>query len=194
MTTTPHTPPSPASRIPARRRRRLLVALTTLLALLGGYTAWTNLRPVHLTASIDIEATPEDVWHVLTDLPAYGQWNPFITSAEVTSATGRLEEGAHLRIVLHDRTGDTAFTPRVLTANPGRELRWLGKIGPGWIADGEHRFTIEETTPGHVRLTQSERFTGVAVPFAQSALHADTLPQFHALNKALALRAEALTP
>ncbi|XIE77620.1 SRPBCC family protein [Streptomyces sp. SBR177] len=87
------------------------MALTTLLALLVGYTAWTNLRPVHLTASIDIEATPEEVWHVLTDLPAYGQWNPFITSAKVTSATGRLEEGAHLRIVLHDRTGDTTFTP-----------------------------------------------------------------------------------
>ncbi|MET8508987.1 SRPBCC domain-containing protein [Streptomyces sp. NPDC004787] len=194
MTTAPLTPPSPAPRTPARRRRRLLVALTTLLVLLVGYTAWSNLRPVHLTASIDIEASPEDVWHVLTDLPAYGQWNPFITSAEVTSPGGRLEEGAHLRIVLHDRTGDTTFTPRVLTADPGRELRWLGRIGPGWIADGEHRFTIEQTAPGHVRLTQSERFTGIAVPFAHSTLDTNTLPQFHALNKALALRAEALSP
>ncbi|MFD0690232.1 hypothetical protein [Actinomadura fibrosa] len=40
------------------------------------------------------------------------------------------------------------FTPRVLTDVPGKELRWLGKLGPGWIADGEHRFTIEQIRPG----------------------------------------------
>jgi len=31
-----------------------------------------------LTTSVDIDATAERVWQVLTDLPAYGEWNPFI--------------------------------------------------------------------------------------------------------------------
>ena len=181
-----------ANKSTLRRRRRLLAALAVLVALLGGYTVWANLHPVRLNASIEIQASPEKVWQVLTDFNAYPQWNPFMTSAQVTSPGGRLDEGARLRIVLRDASGDTTFNPTVLTHIPGKELQWLGKIGPGWIADGEHRFTIEQIRPGRVRLTQSERFTGVAVPFATGMLKSDTLPQFHAMNRALAQRIETL--
>ncbi|WP_328894615.1 SRPBCC domain-containing protein [Streptomyces sp. NBC_00236] len=186
-------PTDPAPVPPRRRRRRVLLgAGAALVALLGGYTVWSNTHPVRLTTSIEMEASPDEVWQVLTDLPAYPQWNPFLISARVTSEGGRLEEGATLRNVMRDRTGDSTFTPEVLTLEPGRELRWLGKMGPGWIADGEHRFVIEEIGGGRVRLTQSESFTGVAVPFYEGRLRNDTLPQFRAMNEALARRVEAL--
>lgn len=172
-----------------RRRRRLLAVLSGLLAVLAGYTLWTNIRPVTLTASTEIDATPDQVWRVLTDFATYPRWNPFMTSAQVTSSGGVLAKGARMRIHLHDAGGDMTFTPEVLTARPGRELRWLGKAGPGWIADGEHRFRIEQLGPHRVRLTQSERFTGVAVPFIEGQLKSNTLPQFSAMNKALAQRA-----
>ncbi|MCX4829552.1 SRPBCC domain-containing protein [Streptomyces sp. NBC_01016] len=115
-----------------------------------------------------------------------------MTSARVTSSGGRLTEGARLRIVMHDSGGDSTFEPQVQVADAGVELRWLGKMGPGWIADRQHRFTVERLGPHRVRLTQSERFTGVAVPFAQGVLTSRTLPQFRAMNEALAERAEAL--
>ncbi|MGY1796722.1 SRPBCC family protein [Geodermatophilus sp. SYSU D00525] len=35
-----------------------------------------------LRTSVDIDATPERVWRVLTDLPAYAEWNPFVTAAD----------------------------------------------------------------------------------------------------------------
>ncbi|WP_209242121.1 SRPBCC domain-containing protein [Streptomyces oryzae] len=168
------------------------MSIAVLVALLAGYTTWSNTQPVRLTASIRIQATPEEVWQVLTDFAAYPEWNPFLTSAEVTSPGGRLDEGAHMRIVMHDDSGDSTFTPRIQTVAPGQELRWLGKVEPGWIADGEHRFTIEKDGPHHVRLTQSERFTGVAVPFVAGRLKSQTLPQFRAMNEALAKRAEGL--
>jgi hypothetical protein len=65
-------------------------------------------------------------------LHAYPEWNPFVTSATVTFPDGRLRKGARLRNILHDRTGDTVFTPRVLTMDRDRELRWLDG---GWRAD-----------------------------------------------------------
>jgi len=40
-----------------------------------------------------------------------------------------------------------------------------------------------------VLFTQREDFTGIAVPFYQGHLHADTLPQFRAMNAALAAQA-----
>jgi hypothetical protein len=169
------------------RRRGLLAVLASLLALLAIYTVWTNTRPYTLSASIELDATPEEVWRILTDLSAYDEWNPFIISAE-----GRAERDAALHLVMHDETGDTPFTPTVLAAEAGKELRWIGRIGPGWIFDGEHRFVIEPLGNNRVRLTQSENFTGVAVPFYRGTLHANTLPQFDAMNRALADRIATL--
>ncbi|GGY05544.1 SRPBCC domain-containing protein [Streptomyces hiroshimensis] len=173
------------------RRRPFLTAALLLLAALAGYAAWANLRPVQLTASTEVRATPQQVWKVLSTLEDYPRWNPFITRAEVTSEGGRLREGATLRNRMHDRGGDSVFTPRVESLVAGKELSWLGKAGPGWIVDGRHRFVIERIAPDRVRFTQSERFTGVLVPFLQDRLTKDTLPQFHAMNKALKDRIEA---
>jgi uncharacterized protein YndB with AHSA1/START domain len=33
-----------------------------------------------ISATVDIAATPQQVWAVLVDLDAYPQWNPFIRS------------------------------------------------------------------------------------------------------------------
>ncbi|MGW0083695.1 SRPBCC family protein [Streptomyces sp. NPDC003393] len=176
---------------PRRRRRWILSALAGCVAALGGYAVWTHTHPVRLTASIEIEADPEQVWAVLTDFDSYPRWNPFLTEAVVTSDDG-LRPGATMRNRLEQKGEAGTFTPTVLTVSTGRELRWLGKVGPGWIGDGEHRFVIERTGRGTVRFTQSEKFSGVAVPFAADSLRNDTLPQFRAMNSALKERVEQL--
>ena len=169
---------------PRRRRRALLAALAALLVLLGGYATWTNVHPYTLAASIQIDATPQQVWAVLTDRAAYPRWNPFIISS-----TGQLKAGATLTNRMHDATGNTTFTPVVQVVEPGRELRWLGRVGPGFLFDGQHTFTITRLGPDRVLFTQREDFTGVAVPFYEGHLHADTLPMFRAMNAALAQQA-----
>ena len=161
----------------------LLAALAALAAILTGYAVYTNVSPYTLEASIQIQATPQQVWAVLADTADYPVWNPFIISSR-----GPLRVGATLTNVMHDASGNTTFTPTVLVVEPGRELRWIGRVGPGGIFDGEHTFTITQVRPGVVRLTQREDFTGVAVPFYEHWLRADTLPMFGAMNAALAHR------
>lgn len=51
------------------------------------------------------------------------------------------------------RGGTTTFTPVVLAVRPDREIRWIGKVGPGWIFDGEHTLLIEPLGAGRVRFT-----------------------------------------
>lgn len=164
-------------------RKKLFAALAAMAAILTGYGVYTNVSPYTLESSIQIQATPQQVWAVLADTADYPTWNPFIVSSG-----GDVRVGATLTNVMHDATGNTTFTPTVLAVEPGHELRWIGRVGPGGIFDGEHTFTITQIRPGVVLFTQREDFTGVAVPFYEHWLHTDTLPMFGAMNAALAHR------
>lgn len=138
-----------------------------------------------LSTRIEFDGTPEEAWKVLADLPAHGEWNPFITKIE-----GELRPGAKLDVRLEPE-GERGITmhPTVLAAEPGRELRWLGHLLVPGIFDGEHRFLIEDAGSGRVRLTQSERFGGILLPLLWKRLRGGgTAKGFRAMNEALARR------
>jgi hypothetical protein len=138
-----------------------------------------------ISADIVIEATTDRVWETLADFSRYVEWNPFIREA-----AGRAAPGERIRVhVFRDEQKANAFRPRIVVAAPGRELRWLGHVLVPGVFDGEHSF---ELTPveGGTRLVQSERFSGVLVPFMGKLIE-DTVERFHALNRALKQRVEA---
>jgi len=139
-----------------------------------------------LRAQIDIHATPERVWHVLTDFAAYPQWNPFLT---LVSGTARRGERLTIRMQPVGGRGMT-FRPTVLDVDPGRGLRWLGHLLVSGVFDGEHSFAIEPLGDGQVRLVQQEQFRGLLVPLLARSLDRHTLPAFEQMNQALKRRAE----
>lgn len=142
--------------------------------------------PKQLRTQIDIQATPERVWQILTDFDAYPQWNPFMTEA-----TGIASRGERLSIRMQPDGGRAVtFRPTVREAAPGHRLSWLGRLLLPGIFDGEHSFTIEPLPEGGVRLTQQEDFRGVLVPLLAKSLDGRTLPAFERMNQALKLRAE----
>ena len=138
-----------------------------------------------LQASIEIGTEPERVWAVLTDFPAYPDWNPFLRRIE-----GVLEPGARLEVQF-EPPGQKSRTlrPRLLAVEPNRELRWLGSLLIRGIVDGEHAFLIEPIGPARSRFVQRERFTGMLVPFVGKAL-AGARIGFEHMNLALKTRAE----
>jgi hypothetical protein len=142
-----------------------------------------------LSTQIEFDGTPDEVWEVLRDLAAHAEWNPFITKID-----GELRPGAKLDVRLEPE-GERGITlhPKVLAVEPGRELRWLGHLLVPGVFDGEHRFLIEESGPGRVRFTQSERFGGILVPlFWKKLRDGGTAKGFRAMNEALARRVAGL--
>ena len=126
---------------------------------------------------------------MLADLPAYGEWNPFMKKID-----GEPRAGAKLEVRMEPE-GERAMTfrPTVLTAEPGRELKWLGHLLVPGLFDGEHRWLIEEIELGRVRFTQSERFGGILVPLLWKKLRdGGTAKGFRAMNEALARRVAEL--
>jgi hypothetical protein len=143
-----------------------------------------------LETSVHIDATPDEVWRVLTDFEHYGEWNPFITSIE-----GPVEVGARLSVLLAPPGGRSIrMKPTIRVLEPTRRLRWLGRLGVPGIFDGEHEFVVEPVGPPDergARFTQQETFRGALVPFVGRILGRTRLG-FEAMNRALKERVEAV--
>lgn len=138
-----------------------------------------------IQTSTAIAASPERVWQVLTDLDSYPEWNPFIIEG-----SGEIRTGRKLRLRMQPPGGKPmSFRPTVLAAEPGRELRWLGRLILPGIFDGEHWFLLSPEGDG-TRLEQGERFSGLLPRFMSGTLER-TEQGFIELNQALKQRAEA---
>ena len=83
------------------------------------------------------------------------------------------------------------FKPKVLNAEPNRELRWLGHLLFPGLFDGEHSFTIQPLGESRVRFVQREEFKGLLVPLLARSLHNGTRRGFEEMNRALKERAES---
>ena len=108
-----------------------------------------------LRTEIDIAAPPERVWAHLVDLPAWSDWNPFITWARGTPAVGerlslRMEPPGGRRVTMR---------PTVTVASEGAALEWLGRLVPPGLFDGRHHFDLV-AVDGGTRLVQKESFRG----------------------------------
>lgn len=139
-----------------------------------------------LHTEIEIAATPERVWSILTDFPFYPEWNPFIVSIN-----GDVKQGAKLQVQIQPSGGSSmTFRPRLVAVELGKELRWLGHFLFPNLFDGEHRFAIEPIADGRVRFTQSEHFSGLLLPLFKKNLAQTTKTGFEAMNRAIKARAE----
>jgi hypothetical protein len=141
-----------------------------------------------IQTSIQIQATPEQVWNILTDFAGYPDWNPF-----VHSLTGNIKPGEHItvHIVLPGKKGMT-LKPRVLAFDRQQKLEWLGHLLFPGIFDGAHRFELIDHGNGTTTLVHSERFKGILVPFMKKMLNGPTLDGFRLMNEAVKQRAEVL--
>jgi hypothetical protein len=139
----------------------------------------------HLRAEIDIAASVEEVWRILTNFDRYPEWNPFILEAE-----GRLVVGQRLRVVIRPPWERArTFRPTVRRVDPPHAFSWLGRLGVPGLFDGEHVHELQPLEAGGCRYVQSERFSGILVAFTGKILSA-TEQGFHAMCRALKARAE----
>lgn len=142
-----------------------------------------------LRSEIEIQASDERVWQLLTDFPRFPHWNPFLRRAN-----GELKPGARLEVYMQPSGAKgMTFRPTILKVDPKRELRWLGHLFIPGLFDGEHIFTLEPLEANRVRFVQRERFTGILVPLLAHMLETDTRRGFEEMNQALKVQAEQST-
>jgi hypothetical protein len=142
-----------------------------------------------LRTFVDIDATPERVWDVLTDVSAYPEWNSFITGAEGSFVVGNRIAFTlpPLNVVLRRTLRCT-----VLEVVPQQRLRFRLRLSrpplPG-LFEADHVLAI---TPrdGGVRVWEDAKFRGALVPFLSRYFNRENSPAFAATNEAFKARAE----
>lgn len=112
-----------------------------------------------IKTEIIIQATPEKVWTILTDIENYPNWNPFITSVK-----GGIEVGSKIIVKIEPPEGKgMTFKPTIRTNVKHLELSWLGVVLFKGLFDGEHKFELIDNEDGTTTFIQSEKFKGIFV-------------------------------
>lgn len=103
-------------------------------------------------AETTIDATPEQVWDVLTDLARYPRWDSGVTEAE-----GTIAHGSKIKLTT-EVSPERAFPLKVKGLEAARKMVWEGGL-PFGLFRGVRTFTL--TPQGDAtHVTVREEFTG----------------------------------
>ena len=146
---------------------------------------WEEVRVNEIRAEIEIDASAEEVWRILSDFPSYPEWNPVITQI-----SGEARAAHKLKVHMLLPGGRTVtFHPQVLRFAACEELRWLWQPLPFGLCNRECTFRLERRGENQVHLSLREVDSGILAPLMAKSLEA--IGQgFNQMNQALKERAE----
>ena len=140
-----------------------------------------------VSTTIEIAATPENVWAILADLANYPKWHPVYLGV-----TGQLTAGSTLTITTTHPTTSRNMTAKVkvLTADPGTELRW--KSDMLGVTISQRTFRLSPTVDGTL-LVQSGTYRGLGGGRGRAITNVIGRIQdtYVAINEAIKQQAEA---
>jgi hypothetical protein len=132
-------------------------------------------------AAATIEAPPETIWAILTDAPAYAEWDSGVERVE-----GRIAPGEKIKVVSEANPG-RAFPVKVTAFEPARAMTWSGGMPLG-LFKGVRTFAL---TPdgAAIRFTMREEYSGPMLGLIWRSMP-DLGPSFEQFARGLKQRAE----
>jgi hypothetical protein len=134
-------------------------------------------------ARTTIQASPEDVWRILTDAPGYPEWNNTVTGVDGTIALGNT-------VTVHAKIAPgRAFPVMVTRFDAPRQMVWRSGMPLG-LFRGERTYDVRPVAGGAVEFAMREEYTGLMAPLITKSIP-DLQPAFDEFVACLKSRAEA---
>lgn len=143
--------------------------------------------PMSVRAQVDINASRQRVWEVLTDFDSYPQWNPFTASVQ-----GSLQDGAAVTMQVHmlQRRPRTQVE-YVNSVVQGHRICWGMEMGTATLLTANRLQTLEAIDEHTTRYVTDDLLSGWLTPIVRT-LYGDKMQRgFDAMASALKVRAEA---
>lgn len=138
-----------------------------------------------LRTEIEIQARPDEVWQVLTNLDKYPEWNPFIKRA-----IGNGTVGEKVEITVRSGAKEIVLHCIVARVEPNKELCWKYHVISPFLFRGEHSFIIDQVESNRVRFIDRETFNGLLVATQAKDIDTNSKQGFEAMDNALKVRVE----
>lgn len=138
---------------------------------------------------IEIDASADEVWAVLTDFDRHAEWNPYLQSLTGDTAPGGTIE---IRILQANWEAPMTLPETIVRREEGRLFHWHGTIGVRGLLETDHSFEIEPLSAGRVRFIHREEFRGLLAGQLDADSQEHTRQAFRAMDVALAERVAAL--
>lgn len=102
-----------------------------------------------------IDATPEQVWSVLSDTKSYKNWASFLLDIQ-----GEIKDGNKITAVFQPNPEKEKKNTieHTISVTDGKEFFWAEK-GPGGVTDNHH-FIVEPAEGGKTKFIQSDELKG----------------------------------
>ena len=136
-----------------------------------------------LQTVVEIDASPDQVWQVLTDFASWPDWN-----FADPGFSGELNEGAKAELTTAAPSGKTDQVKITLTSVvPKGQLSW--ESGMPLLFKARHMFRIEAQESGCTLYNDAD-FGGLLVPFIGKQLPTEEM--FNETNRRLKARVESI--
>lgn len=137
--------------------------------------------------TLEINAPAEVVWQVITDLPRYGEWNPFVRECRSTLKPGDVIE---MTVQL------TAKPQKVVEVMnefvPGRRFAYHMKPAPLGALHSLRAHNVEPAGPGTSRYRSEFMLDGWLMPLVRGLLGGAMARGFEGMSQGIKRRAEEL--
>ncbi len=139
-------------------------------------------------AEVEIEASAETVFAVLTDLKAYPSWNPFTSRVDATLVVGA---PVRMRVHLGRLTlTQVEYVREVTPPEPVGRLTWGIRTATPWLLRAERVQTVTPISDRWCRYTTVDTIGGALEPVVALLFGRALDEGFNAMAEALRQRAE----
>jgi len=139
-----------------------------------------------IRTEIDIHATPQTVWAILTNVGAWPSWNPIVEQLH-----GQAKIGTKLSVTMvgKNQKSGPKYKPVITQLEQPKRFEWLAAMGFHFLFSNGKIIELEKSGNG-TRLVHKETFSGALVPLFWSKMRDGVAPMLNKMNTALKEEAE----
>ncbi len=167
------------------KRAFQIIGIILLLGIVYLSIAGRNMQTV--STEIDIQASPEKVWSILTDIDKWHKWSPTINASSGDAAVG-----STVTITMMSKEAGKdgpKYNPTFLRLDEPNTFHWRAHMMAGFIFTNDKIIELEKTDTG-TKLTHKETFKGLMAAMMKGQMDKGVPPMLNMMNEALKELAE----
>ena len=143
--------------------------------------------PFIIDKHLEVAAPAEIVWEVITDLPRYGEWNPFMRECRTSFNPG---DPIDMKVKIFARPQPQREW--VLEFVSGKRFAYRMKPVPGGTLSSFRSHDVEAAGPARTRYRSFFQLSGWLMPVVRGLLGARLEIGFQGMTEGIRVRAEKL--